>query len=68
VLIVDVRTGQPLYESRAQTSDSAGESTTRQALFRAALRDFPYAAVSPRTVSVDLPLTPPAAASAPAPK
>ena len=34
------------------------------ALFRAALRDFPYAAVSPRRVSVELPL--PSAASAPA--
>lgn len=66
VLIVDARTRQPLYESRAQTTDSAGESVTREALFRAAMRDFPYPAVSPRTVSIPLPLPPAAGASAPA--
>lgn len=66
VLIVDAKSGQPLYESRAQTDVSTTEPTLREALFRAALADFPYPAVSPRRVRIDLPLPPPSGASAPA--
>lgn len=64
VLIVDARSRQSLYESRAQTDVSTTESTLREALFWAALRDFPFPAVSPRRVSIDLPLPPLAGASA----
>ncbi len=64
VLILDARTAAPLYESRALTDALVSDAVARQALFAAALRDFPYPAVSPRRVTIDL--APPAgAASAP---
>jgi hypothetical protein len=64
VLIVDARSGASLYESRALTDALVSDQVARQALFAAALRDFPYPAVSPRRVTIDL--APPAgAASAP---
>lgn len=53
VLILDARSKLPLYESRAQ-SDGWPDERIRAALFAAALKDFPYTAVSPRRVSVDL--------------
>lgn len=53
VLILDAHSKLPLYESRAQ-SDGWPEERTRGALFAAALKDFPYTAVSPRRVTVDL--------------
>ena len=55
VLILDARSKQALYESRAQSDGSWPDDTTRAALFSAALADFPYNAVSPRRVTVDLP-------------
>jgi len=64
VLIVDARSQAPLYESRARSDTHAGgDRQIWSALFEAALRDFPYNAVSPRQVVVPLP-APAAAASA----
>jgi hypothetical protein len=54
LLIVDARSGQALYETRAQSDGSAAGEGVWAALVAAALKDFPYAAVSPRTVTVDL--------------
>ncbi|MEO7855306.1 MAG: DUF4136 domain-containing protein [Rubrivivax sp.] len=68
VLIVDAQSQATLYESRARTDIYAGDRQLWSALFEAALRDFPYNAVSPRQVVVQLlpPQAPPqAAASAP---
>ncbi len=62
VLIVDARTQASLYESRARSDTYAGgDRQVWSALFEAALRDFPYNAVSPRQVVVNLA---PAAAAA----
>ncbi len=56
VLIRDRKTGQPLYESRASNeSITSGDSETFAAMFEAALKDFPQAAVNPRRVAVQLP-------------
>ncbi len=55
VLILDARSKQALYESRAQSDGSWPDERTRAALFAAALNDFPYTAVSPRRVTVELP-------------
>jgi len=55
VLILDAQTQQPLYESRAQSEGSYPDDGTWAALSAAALKDFPYPAVSPRRVTVDLP-------------
>jgi len=55
VLILDARTKQALYESRAQSDGSWPDEGMRVALFAAALKDFPYTAVSPRRVTVELP-------------
>ena len=55
VLIVDARTQQTLYESRARSDGSWSDKQGWTALFEAALRDFPFNAVSPRRVTVDLP-------------
>ena len=56
VLIVDARTQQTLYESRARSDGTWSDKQGWMALFEAALRDFPFNAVSPRRVTVDLPL------------
>ena len=56
VLIVDARTQQTLYESRARSDGTWSDKQGWTALFEAALRDFPFNAVSPRRVTVDLPL------------
>lgn len=55
VLIVDARTQQSLYESRARSDGNWSDKQGWSALFEAALRDFPFNAVSPRRVTVDLP-------------
>lgn len=55
LLIVDARTGQALYETRARSDGAWPGDGVWAALCAAALKDFPYAAVSPRTVTVDLP-------------
>jgi predicted small secreted protein len=56
VLIRDRKTGQPLYESRASNeSITSGDTATFAAMFEAALKDFPQAAVNPRRVAVQLP-------------
>jgi predicted small secreted protein len=56
VLIRDRKTGQPLYESRARNESlTSGDSATMAAMFEAALKDFPQAAVNPRRVVVQLP-------------
>jgi len=55
LLIRDRKTGQALYEARASNeSISSGDSATLAAMFEAALKDFPQAAVNPRRVSVQL--------------
>jgi hypothetical protein len=55
LLILDARSHQALYETRAQSDGAWPDEGTWAALCAAALRDFPYAAVSPRRVTVDLP-------------
>lgn len=55
VLILDARSQKPLYESRAATDGPRPDETTHTALFAAALKDFPFNAVSPRRVTVELP-------------
>ncbi|CAN5542453.1 hypothetical protein BH09PSE5_BH09PSE5_32240 [soil metagenome] len=56
VLIRDRRTGQSLYESRARNDgNSAGGPDVLQAMFEAALKDFPQAAVNPRRILIEKP-------------
>ena len=55
LLILDARTKQALYETRAQSDGNWPDEGTWAALCAAALKDFPYAAVSPRRVTIDLP-------------
>lgn len=55
VLIVDARSGQTLYETRARCDGRWPDPGGWQALFRAAMKDFPLNAVSPRRVIIDLP-------------
>lgn len=54
LLIVDAGSGRTLYETRAQSDGTATGDGVWAALFAAALKDFPYAAVSPRSVRVEL--------------
>ncbi len=55
VLILDAQSQKPLYESRALNDGAQPDQITREALFAAALKDFPFNAVSPRRVTVGLP-------------
>jgi hypothetical protein len=55
LLILDARSHQALYETRAQSDGAWPDEGSWAALFAAALKDFPYAAVSPRRVTIDLP-------------
>jgi hypothetical protein len=55
VLIVDARSGHTLYETRARSDGGWPDPGGWQALFRAAMKDFPLNAVSPRRVIIDLP-------------
>lgn len=56
VLIRDAATSRPLYEARASNEGAnAAGAALQQALFRAALIDFPRTGPNPRTVSVTLP-------------
>jgi hypothetical protein len=56
VLIRDRRSGQPLYETRAANDGTtAPPPEVLGAMFDAALKDFPMAAVNPRRVRVELP-------------
>ena len=55
MLIRDGRTKQPLYETRASHQGVWADVAVRAALFEAAMKDFPRAAVSPRGVIVDIP-------------
>lgn len=55
VLILDAQSQKPLYESRALNDGARPDQITREALFSAALKDFPFNAVSPRRVTVGLP-------------
>lgn len=58
VLIRDRSSGKPLYESRASSDGvSAGGTPMLEAMFEAALKDFPKPAVSPRQVTTPLPGT-----------
>ncbi|HEX2542114.1 MAG TPA: DUF4136 domain-containing protein [Caldimonas sp.] len=56
VLIRDKRTGEPLYEARAESEGAtAGAATVLPAMFQAAMQDFPRgSATNPHRVSVDL--------------
>ena len=59
VLIRDRRTGQPLFETRAANDGTtAAPADVLAAMFEAALKDFPSAAVNPRRVRVALPREP----------
>ena len=55
VLVLDARTQQPLYESRALSEGASPDAGVWAALCSAALKDFPLPAVSPRRVTVELP-------------
>lgn len=56
VLLRDAATGKPLYEARASNEGAnVAGSALQQALFRAALIDFPRVGPNPRTVTVTLP-------------
>jgi len=55
LLILDGLSHQALYETRAQSDGAWPDEGSWAALFAAALKDFPYAAVSPRRVTIDLP-------------
>jgi len=56
VLIRDRTSGKPLFEARASNEgNSMGNATLVQALFQAALTDFPRQGVNPRRVVVSLP-------------
>jgi hypothetical protein len=56
LLIRDRRSGQPLFETRAANDGTtAAPAEVLAAMFEAALKDFPAAAVNPRRVRVDIP-------------
>ncbi len=56
VLIRDRASGKPLYESHASTETvSSGDGKLLEALFDAALFDFPHLGMNPRSVVVPLP-------------
>lgn len=56
LLLRDAESGKPLYEARASNEGAnAGGSALQQALFRAALADFPRTGPNPRQVTVTLP-------------
>lgn len=55
IVIRDRRTSQTLYESRARSEGGSGEARITEAMFAAALKDFPNAAVSPRRVVIGTP-------------
>lgn len=54
VLIRDRKSGQSLYESRARNDgNTSGGPEVLQAMFSAALKDFPQAAVNPRRILIE---------------
>lgn len=56
VLIRDRSSGKPLFEARASSEgNTTGSSALLQAMFQAALIDFPRHGVNPRRVVVNLP-------------
>jgi hypothetical protein len=56
LLLRDRQTGVPLYETHARNDNSGSDDVTvMQALFEAAMKDFPTPAINPRRVSVALP-------------
>jgi hypothetical protein len=56
VLIRDRKTGQSVYETRARNDGtSSGSPEVLEAMFSAALKDFPQPAVNPRRISVEMP-------------
>lgn len=55
VLIRDARTQQVLYETRAKHDGRWQDEALWEALFEAALKDFPAPAISPRRVRIELP-------------
>ena len=64
VLIRDARSGQALYETRASHESYAQPDTAvLQAMFDAALKDFPRQALNPRRVVVPLAAAAPASAA-----
>jgi hypothetical protein len=55
VLVRDRQSGQALYEAHASNDgNTTASATLLAAMFEAALKDFPSAAVNPRRVTVDL--------------
>jgi hypothetical protein len=56
VLIRDLKAGQVLYETHARYERlGAADDRLYPYLFEAALKDFPHQAVSPRTVTIEIP-------------
>jgi len=56
VLMRDRQTSQPLYEAHASSDGLAsGGDRLMDAMFRAAMKDFPHNGINPRRVSVPLP-------------
>ena len=56
VLLRDQSTGRPLYETRASSEGFSGASETLfEAMFTAAMTDFPRSGPNPRTVRVPMP-------------
>jgi hypothetical protein len=69
VLVRERASGKTLYEARATNDgNSAGTQALLQAMFEAAMKDFPNAGINPRRVSVALPSVGQAPAAASAPK
>jgi hypothetical protein len=59
LLIRDRKTGQLLYEARANSSGySSGVSTVLPAMFEAAMKDFPNVSPNPRNVTTQISKTP----------
>jgi hypothetical protein len=59
LLIRDRKTGQLLYEARANSSGySSGVSTVLPAMFEAAMKDFPNVSPKPRNVTTQISKTP----------
>jgi hypothetical protein len=54
LLMLDARTQQPLYETRARSDGIWPDEGLWAALVAAAMKDFPFSAVSPRRVTVEL--------------
>jgi hypothetical protein len=55
VLLRDRASGKPLFEARASSDGYTQGAELLQAMFDAALKDFPATGLNPRSVTVPLP-------------